>query len=260
MTIRVLVVDDEPLARSGVRDLVTRDPDLEVVGECGDGPAAVRAIETLRPDLVLLDVQMPGMDGFDVLRAVGADRMPADVFNTAYDKFALKAFEVCALDYLLKPFEDERFASSLARAKRIIAGDEVKRLAARLIGLLESRGGAGVPPEAPSFLSRIAVKTGGSIQLVRVEDIDWIEAADYYSRLHVAGRGHLIRETMAALEARLDPSRFFRVHRSAIVNLDRVKHLQPLQRGTHAVVLADGTRLKLNRARRAMLEKRLGEL
>jgi two-component system, LytTR family, response regulator len=256
--LRVLVVDDEPLARSGVRDLVERDPELMVVGECGDGPAAVREIGALEPDLVLLDVQMPGMDGFEVLRAVGPGRMPAVVFITAYDRFALKAFEVSALDYLLKPFDDERFAAALSRAKRVIADNEVKRLAARLIGLLEARDLE--PASAPTaFLSRLAVKTSGNIQLIRVDDIDWIEAADYYARIHVGGRAHLIRETMAALESRLDPARFFRVHRSAIVNLERVAQLKPDTRGKHLLVLRDGTRLTLNRSRRERLEERLGQ-
>jgi two-component system LytT family response regulator len=270
--IQVLVVDDEPLARSGVADLVRRDPELVVVRECGDGPAAVEAIRSLSPDIVLLDVQMPGMDGFEVLRTIGAERMPAVVFVTAYDRFALRAFDVNAVDYLLKPFEDERFGAAMERAKRAVRQDEVATLARRLAGLLDMTGTKGTgdgtravgpqsdaPVAGSPTLSRIVVKSGGTVLFVRVEDIDWIEAADYYARLHVGPRSHLVRETMAALEQKLDPARFFRVHRSAIVNLDRVKQLQPYFRGQHVVVLADGTRLKLNRARRERLEALLGQ-
>jgi two-component system, LytTR family, response regulator len=268
--IQVLVVDDEPLARSGVADLVRRDPELAVVRECGDGPAAVDAIRSLAPDIVLLDVQMPGMDGFEVLRTIGAERMPAVVFVTAYDRFALRAFDVNAVDYLLKPFEDERFGAAMERAKRAVRQDEVATLARRLAGLLDMTGAKGpgdashaprseTPAGGSPMLSRIVVKSSGTVLFVRVEDIDWIEAADYYARLHVGPRSHLVRETMAALEQKLDPGRFFRVHRSAIVNLDRVKQLQPYFRGQHVVVLTDGTRLKLNRARRERLEALLGQ-
>jgi two-component system LytT family response regulator len=265
----VLVVDDEPLARSGVSDLVARDPELHVVGECGDGPAAVEAIARLAPDIVLLDVQMPGMDGFGVLREVvraSGDRpLPEIVFITAYDRFALRAFEVSAVDYLLKPFDDDRFAAALARAKRRHADAEVADAARRLLNVATQASSMRVPAAAPrglatpSYPSRILVKTAQRSELIATTAIDWIEAADYYARLHVGARAHLVRETMASLEDRLDPACFVRVNRSAIVNLERVRELRPHGRGAHVVVLADGTRVKLTRERKERLESALGQ-
>ena len=258
--LRVLVVDDEPLARSGIADLVARDPELEVVGQCGDGQSAVNAIHQLGPDLVLLDIQMPEMDGFEVIRTVGPDRMPAVIFITAYDQFAVRAFDVHALDYLLKPFDDERFSAAIARSKRRLRDDVVGRLSQRLLGLLEAtkRGelpaASVIPAGAQSYLTRLAVKNAGRVIFVRVDEIDWIEAADYYVRLHVARKSHLLRETMSALEEHLDPARFFRVHRSAIVNLDRLVEIQPYFHGEHVLVLQDGSKLKLSRARKEKLE------
>jgi two-component system LytT family response regulator len=252
--LRVVVVDDEPLARTGMRDLLARDPELEVVAQCADGREAVRAIGALRPDLVLLDVQMPEMDGFEVLREIGAERMPLVVFVTAYDRFALRAFDVAAVDYLLKPFDDERFLRAIQRAKHAVRNAEVGELGRRLAGLLE-RGGAEPPPSPPAaYASRLMVKNTGRTVFVRVEEVDWIEADDYYAKLHVGERTHLLRESMASLESRLDPLRFFRVHRSAIVNLDRVREVQFLFRGEHVVILHDGTRLKLTRSRLDRLE------
>jgi two-component system LytT family response regulator len=259
--LRVLVVDDEPLARSGIADLVTRDDELEVVGQCGDGRAAVEAIRTLAPDLVLLDIQMPEMDGFEVIQQVGPERMPAVIFITAYDQFAVRAFEVHALDYLLKPFDDERFAAAMARTKRALRDNEVGQLSQRLLGLLETAAGGNKPSAsgialgpAQPYLSRLVVKTAGRVIFVRVDEIDWIEAADYYVRLHVARKSHLLRETMSALEEQLDPARFFRVHRSAIVNLDRLVEIQPYFHGEHVLVLQDGSKLKLSRSRKEKLE------
>jgi len=255
--LRVVVVDDEPLARTGMRDLLARDPELEVVAQCADGREAVRAIGALRPDLVLLDVQMPEMDGFEVLREIGAERMPLVVFVTAYDRFALRAFDVAAVDYLLKPFDDERFQRAVDRAKHAVRNAEVGELGRRLAGLLE-RGGAEPPPEAPAtYASRLMVKNTGRTVFVRVEEVDWIEADDYYAKLHVGEKTHLLRESMGSLESRLDPLRFFRVHRSAIVNLDRVREVQFLFRGEHVVILHDGTRLKLTRSRLEKLEATL---
>lgn len=248
--IRVLVVDDEPLARSGVADLLARDPELEVVGQCGDGRTAVEAIRTLKPDLVLLDIQMPEMDGFQVIGEVGAERMPAVIFVTAYDQFALRAFEVHALDYLLKPFDDERFLAAVARSKRAMRNQDVGQLSQQLIGLLVTRHSGGATP----YLTRLVVKNAGKVTFVRVDDIDWIEAADYYVRLHVARKSHLLRETMSTLEGQLDPARFFRVHRSAIVNLDRLVEIQPYFHGEHVLVLQDGSKLKLSRSRKEKLE------
>jgi two-component system LytT family response regulator len=269
--ISVLIVDDEPLARSGLTKLCERDPEIEVVGECADGRAAVAAIEQVEPDLLLLDIQMSGMDGFDVLRSVGPDRMPQVIFVTAHDQFALRAFEVHAVDYLLKPFSDKRFHDAIARAKQAARHADLSDLRARLralleaVGIDEARGGgatAGIleADVAPSrFARRIAVKDRGTVMLVRAEEIDWIEAADYCAKLHVRDKVHVIRETMKSLEGRLDPARFFRVSRSAIVNLDRIREIQPFARGAQIVILRDGTRVTLSRARRDALARLLDQ-
>ena len=254
--LRVIVVDDEPLARTGVADLVRRDPELTVVAECADGAAAVEAIERLRPDLVLLDVQMPELNGFEVLQHLDGPRLPAVIFVTAYDQFAVRAFEIHALDYLVKPFDDARFVEAMGHAKAALREGSGAELTRRLTGLLQQLGSQ---PASKDFLSRIVVKVAGHVRFVRVEELDWIEAADYCVKLHAAGKVHVIRESLQALEQRLDPVRFFRVHRSAIVNLDRVRELAPDPRGEHLVVLENGTRLKLSRGRRAELEARLGQ-
>jgi two-component system LytT family response regulator len=269
--IRVLIVDDELLARQGLRKLCERDPEIEVVGECADGRAAVAAIEQIEPDLLLLDIQMPSMDGFEVLSAVGPDRMPQVIFVTAYDQFALRAFEVHALDYLLKPFSDKRFFDAIDRAKQAINQAGQSDLRSRLLALIEEVGFEGQSAREPShagtnartptssFVSRIAVKERGRVVLVRTDEIDWIEAADYYAKLHVRERAYVIRETMKSLAARLDPAQFFAVSRSAIVNLDRVREIQSFARGSHIVILNDGTRVMLSRTRREVLERRLDQ-
>jgi two-component system LytT family response regulator len=269
--IRVLIVDDEPLAREGLKKLCERDPDIEVVGECADGRAAVAAIEQIEPDLLLLDIQMPSMDGFEVLREVGPDRMPRVIFVTAYDQFALRAFEVHALDYLLKPFGDKRFFDAMARAKQAMHQVGQSDLRARLLGLLEAVGfeerSVGQPPHAGmdagtatrSFVPRIAVKERGRVVFVRTDEIDWIEAADYCAKLHVRERVYVIRESMKSLALRLDPAHFFAVSRSAIVNLDQVREIQSFARGSHIVILSDGTRVTLSRTRREVLERQLGQ-
>ena len=255
-SLRILIVDDEPLAREGIRLLLESEPDVEVVGEACDGPEAVSAIEKLHPDLVFLDVQMPGMTGLEVLSRVEVERMPEVVFCTAYDQYALQAFEHHALDYLLKPFDDERFHGALERARSRIRDRGADNLGRRMLALLAEYGSDGAPA-APRkagspFADRLAVKTGGRTYFLRTEEIDWIEAADYYVKLHVGGKEHLLRESMNRLEKELDPQRFLRVHRSSIVNLDRVKELHG--RGNdHAVVLHDGTRLTLSRSRREKL-------
>jgi len=261
--LRVVVVDDEPLARSGMCGLLARDPELSVVAQCADGAEAVAAIAGLKPDLVLLDVQMPEMDGFEVLREVGPARMPVVVFVTAFDRFALRAFDVAAVDYLLKPFDDERFDLAIARAKHAVRNAEAGELGRRLMRLVERQGASAEAPaesaavEPARHASRLVVKSAGRTVFVRVDEVDWIEADDYYAKLHVAGKTHLLRETMGSLEARLDPARFFRVHRSAIVNLDRVREVQFLFRGEHVVILHDGTKLKLSRSRLEKLEAML---
>jgi two-component system, LytTR family, response regulator len=255
--IRVLVVDDEPLARAGMISLLGRDPEVVVVGECGDGAQAIAGIGRLAPDLVLLDVQMPEADGFEVLRAVGADQMPAVVFVTAYDRFAVRAFEVNAVDYLLKPFDDERFSAALERAKQTVrqgpaSVGEVMRRLARLLDEAPT-------PSPGRRLTRLIVKDQGRATFLGVDELVWIEAADYYVKLHTPGKTYLLRQTLQSLEERLDPTHFFRVHRSALVNLDRVKEVQALFKGDHVVILHDGTRLKLSRTRKDSLEALLGQ-
>ena len=250
--LRVLVVDDEPVARAGIVALLRHDDDLEIAGECGDGRSAVDAIRDLKPDLVLLDVQMPEMDGFEVIAAVGVDRMPPVVFITAWDQFALRAFEVHALDYLLKPFDDERFIAAMDRVKRVARAGSVGELAERLAALVQA-------PAASGWLTRIVVRKASGAVFVPIEEVDWIEAADYCARIHARGKVHVIRETMQRLEEKLDPARFFRVHRSGIVSLDRVREMQPTPQGDHVLVLTDGSRVRLSRARKAALEERLGQ-
>ena len=251
--IRALVVDDEPMARDRVLSLLQHEEDVEVVGECGDGTQAVTAIHSQAPDLVFLDVQMPGHNGFEVIEAVGADRMPTVIFVTAYDEYALRAFEVHALDYLLKPFDDERFADALGRAKRHLRLAHVSSLSERLLSLLESTRPA--EPEK-AFLSRLSIKDAGRVVFLDVAEVDWIEAADYYVQLHVGGKSYLHRESMQRLEERLDPDRFLRIHRSAIVNRRVVKELR--HKGRELVcVLASGVAIKVARSQRGKLQKLL---
>ena len=243
--LRVLVVDDEPLARTGLAQLVRQDPELECIGECGDGQAAIEAIESRKPDLVLLDVQMPEIDGFGVIRAIDAERMPPVIFVTAYEEFALQAFRVHAVDYLVKPFTDAALADALNRAKR----GHLQHLAARLSALVSIR---------QDYLTRITVRTAQRVQVVRVADIDWIEAADYCARLHVGAGTHVVRVSLGALERLLDPTIFVRVHRSAIVNVDRLKEIESDSSGDGTVLLADGTKVRLARSRRAAVDRLLG--
>ncbi len=251
--VRALIVDDEPPAREILRRLLAADSEVELLGECGDGAEAVEAIRRLRPDVVFLDVQMPGMDGFGVLDELAAGELPLVVFVTAYDAYALRAFEVHALDYLLKPFDDERFDDALVRIKRTLHRREVDAVSRRLVALLEERGGAATSPP-----QRLMVRSGGRVVYLRPEEIDWIEAADYYVRLHVGGSRHLLRDSLSALEERLDPRRFARVHRSAIVNLERVRELHPGVGGSAVLVLDDGTRLPLSRRQKARFAELLG--
>lgn len=240
MPLRALIVDDEDLARQRIRHLLLKEPDVEVVGECAHGVEAVRAIEALAPDLVFLDIQMPELDGFGVVEAVGADHMPATLFVTAYDQHALRAFEVHALDYLLKPFDPERFRAALDRARRWCATGGRPDLS----GLLE-----GLRKERP-WLDRVLVRQGDRHVLLRCGNIQWIEAEDNYVRLHVEGTSFLLRQTMAGILQRLDPAQFRRIHRSAIVNLDFIRELQPWTSGDHLVLMKDGTKLTLSRTYR----------
>jgi two-component system, LytTR family, response regulator len=251
--VRALIVDDEPLAREGVRLLLERDPQVVVVGECADGASAVETITRLRPDLVFLDVQMPEMSGFEVLSALELERLPAVVFVTAYDHYALEAFEVHALDYLLKPFEDERFFAALRRAKEHLRQSRMNELSQRLIALLESQGPA---VTGARRVRRIAVKSAGRTVFLEVDDIDWIEAADYYVQLHVGPQSYLHRQSMTSLEQELDPDQFLRIHRSAIVNRERIRELRQHGRDV-LVVLQGGTELKVARGHREKLQSLL---
>ena len=266
MAIRSLVVDDEPLARRRVLRLLREEPDAEVVGSAATGDEAVEAVRALAPDLLLLDVQMPGRDGFGVLDALGADAMPYVVFVTAYDRYALRAFEVHALDYLLKPFDPVRFHRAFGRAREQIRRRETHEHRRRLIGLLGdlagrgAAGGEGEPAaaEAPPPVERLLVRAEGRILFLRVDEIDWVGAQGNYAELHVGAGSYLVRETMAELEARLDPRRFLRVHRSTIVNLDRVRELRPWFGGDYRVSMLDGTELHLSRLYRSRAAERLG--
>jgi two-component system, LytTR family, response regulator len=251
--IRVLVADDEPLARERLTSLLSTEPDVEVVGQARDGEEAVTAVHDYSPDLVFLDVQMPGMTGFDVIEAVGTDKMPLVIFVTAYDQHALKAFQVRALDYLLKPFDRERFTDALQRARKQIERDETGDLGRRLLALVKD-----LRRDQPRS-DRLVVKSGGRLFFLRTDEIDWVEAAGNYVRLHVGTSSHLLRETMNAIEGRLDPEKFFRIHRSRIVNMERIQELQPWLNGEYAVLLRTGTRLTLSRGYREKLQERLGK-
>jgi two-component system LytT family response regulator len=245
--IRTLIVDDEPVARRRIRRLLGNEPDVEIVGECGDGRAAIDAIRTLGPDLVFLDVQMPEADGFAVLRAVG-ESMPAVVFVTAFDQYALGAFEVHALDYLLKPFNRKRFGQAVARAREHVTRIAERRTDERLRNLLKD---LRIPKR---YLTRFVVRSEGRVRLVESHQVDWIEAADNYAVLHVGAATHAVRDTMNRLAEELDPETFVRIHRSTIVRIDRVRELLPAFHGDFIVVLHDGTRLSLSRSYRQPLE------
>jgi two-component system, LytTR family, response regulator len=252
--LRTLIVDDEPLARGRLRQLLDEEPDIEIIGECEDGVEALETIREQRPDLVLLDVQMPELDGFGMLAELGQENMPAIIFVTAHDQFALRAFEVHALDYLLKPFDAERLQMSLKRARAWLERRGSDDLGSRLTAMLmDLRGGAGKAQD------RLAVKSSGRVVLLKHEEIDWIEASDNYVNLHVGKESHLLRETMNSLEQRLPSDRFLRISRSTIVNLDRVRELQPLFHGEYSVILRDGTRLSLSRGYRDRLSMLLGK-
>ncbi len=253
MTVRAMIVDDEPLARLRLRNLVTDAPGVDIVAECANGREAIRQFEASLPDLLFLDVQMPELDGFEVLEAVGVGRVPAVVFVTAYERFALRAFEAHALDYLLKPFDDERFAIALERALRRIRERQGSDLDVRLRALLEEvRGGGG------GYLERLAVPSGHRNVFVRTDDIDWIEADRNYIRLHLGGNTHLLRENLGRIESALDPKKFCRIHRSTIVNIERIRAVEPLFRGAYQVQLIDGTRLASGRSYRRALHRLMG--
>jgi len=253
--IKTIIVDDEPPARRNLRALLKPAADIDLVKECGNGRDAVSGIRALEPDLVFLDVQMPEMDGFEVLEQLSDQPMPVIIFVTAYDQYALKAFEVSALDYLLKPFDDARFHKALAAARRQIEQQDASLLGNKLLTLIESREIA--PDSQPRFPARLMIKTTGRVIFIRTDEVDWIEACDNYVQLHVGGKTHLLRQTMTELEGTLNPKQFARIHRKTIVNLDRVTQLVP-HVNEHLVVLQDGTELKVSRSRREWLEQWLG--
>jgi two-component system LytT family response regulator len=264
--LRVVVADDEPLGRERVTALLAKHDDIDVVATVDDGDKAVEAIRRLRPDVVFLDFQMPGKTGFDVVRAIGAESMPATVFVTAYDQHALGAFDLHALDYLVKPFDDERFEDALRRARRMVELEEVDRLRGQLLAALQPGGGAPAefptPPPAPpqhhEYLQRLAVESKGKVRVVPVADIDYILAAGVYAELHVGDRRYIVRESMQTLEERLDPNVFMRIHRSVIVRIDLVDIFLRGEGGDYEVQLKNGARLRVSRSRREALERRLG--
>ena len=249
--IRALIVDDEPLARRRIKNLLAHDSGVDVIGECSDGYKAVSSIRDLTPDLVFLDVQMPAMDGFEVIKTIGAERMPTVIFVTAYDQYALKAFDVNALDYLLKPFNRSRFQKTLERAKTTIRRMHDRDVNDQLLSLLgDLQREQGMP-------DRFIIKSGGRVVFLRVEEIDWMSTVGNYLRLHVGRDSHLMRETMSGMESQLNHERFMRIHRSTIVNLDRVKEVQPWAKGEYVVIMRDGTRLIMSRRYRERLNERL---
>ncbi len=253
MKLRVVIADDEPLARERLRAFLEKSPDVEITAEAGDGKSAVSAILESEPNLVFLDIKMPELDGFGVVEVIGPGRMPPVIFTTAYDQFALKAFEVHALDYLLKPFDFDRFQTAVERARQKIEQQNAGTIHANLSAWLSQ-----ARPESKP-MDRLAIKTGGRVLILKLDEIDYVEAADNYVNLHVARESHLHRETLSELESRLPSDRFARLNRSTLVNIDRIKELQPLFHGDYSVILRNGTRLTLSRNFRERLDSLLGK-
>jgi two-component system LytT family response regulator len=245
--LRILIVDDEPLIRSGIRKGLSSLADVEVIGECGSGTQAIEAIVSQEPDLVLLDVQMPDCNGLEVVRRVGSERMPAVVFVTAYDEYAVNAFDLNAVDYLLKPFDEGRLNASIRRARERIASRDQAELTVRLQALLDS--------SEQKWPERIVVRNGERFDFVPVDSIDWIESANNYVQLHCATRQHLVSETLTSIEKRLDPRKFRRVHRCRIVNLSRVVAVHPMMSGAYEMELRGGTRLTTGRQYRDAVQE-----
>jgi two-component system LytT family response regulator len=263
---RVAVIDDEPLARQRIEDLLAKEEGIEVVATAATGDEAVETIRRTRPDLVFLDVQMPGKTGLEVVAEVGAEEMPVTIFVTAFDQFALKAFDLAAVDYLVKPFDDERFAQALRRARHTVELEEVKEMTQRLLALVRAPEEAGAPAGAPAsapapapdYLDRIPVEQRGQVRVVPVDRIDYITASGPYAELHAGEKTFAVRERMQTLEERLDPALFFRIHRSAIVRLDRIDTLLRSSGGDYGVRLKNGTELPVSRSRREELEAKMG--
>ena len=254
MAIRAVIADDMLLARKRLRRHLEEEPDVEIVGEAAGGQEAIDAIRELKPDLLFLDVQMPEIGGFEVLEAVGPDAVPAVIFVTAYDQFALRAFEVHALDYLLKPFDAERLSEALSRAKRVISRGAGEGATGRLRSLLADLGTSARHPR------RLVIKADGRMVFLPVEDIEYVEAAGNYLRIVTAAGAHMIRDKISDMEQRLDPASFARIHRSTIVNLDRIKEMQPLFNGDQTVILRGGRKLTMSRTYREAVMKVLDRL
>jgi two-component system LytT family response regulator len=257
MKIRALIVDDEPLARQRIRLLARDERDLEIIGECSNGADAVVAIKRDPPDLLFLDVQMPEMDGFEMLEMLPRERLPLVVFTTAFDKHAVRAFETHALDYLLKPFQPGRFKTALIRAREHLANQQASSAARGLLDLLAARKLPSGTPATANFLTRLTIKTGDKVVVIKTGDIDSLESAGNYVAANVGKESHILRETLNALEKQLDPDKFLRVSRSAIVNLDRVKELQPMFKGEHIIVLQNEKRLAMTRGMMRKVEQAL---
>ena len=251
--IRALIVDDEPLARARIRRFLASEKDVEIVGESGDGKAAVADVKRLKPELMFLDIQLPEVTGFDVVEQLANDHLPVVIFVTAYDQYALRAFDVHALDYLLKPYTRERFGRALDRARKQLSNASREEFDQRLMSLLEHAAGG-----EPRHLQRLMIKSSGRIYFIKADEVDWIGAEGNYVNLHVGREAHLLRETMSHLATKLDPEKFVRIHRSTIVNVDRVKELQPLFSGDYVAILHDGTQLNLSRAYREKSLKLFG--
>jgi len=257
--LRVLIADDEPLGRERIAALLRKHDDVEIVAAVDDGVRAVEAIKSLRPDVAFLDFQMPGRTGFEVVRDIGPANMPATVFVTAYDQHAVGAFELHALDYLVKPFDDERFEEALRRARRSVELETVDRLRHQLLQALQPSAATAPPrPPMPEYLERIPVESRGKVRVVPVGEIEYITAAGVYAELHTVDRRYIVRESMQTLEDRLDPAVFMRIHRSAIVRLDRVDLFLRAEGGDYNVQLKNGVTLPVSRARRSALEEKLG--
>lgn len=247
MKINTLIVDDEPLARDRVKRFLRDESDIRIIGECGNGKEAVAAIKEQKPDLVFLDIQMPEKNGFEVVKALDEQHMPSVIFVTAYDQYALQAFDVHALDYLLKPFNRERLHKAVSHARDQIETKRIGNLDERLSSLIADLRGE------KKYLERLVVKSVGRVFFLKVDEIDWIEAAGNYVKLHTGREAHMIRETMNGIEGKLDPDKFLRIHRSTVVNIDRIKELHPMFSGDYAVILRNGTELALSRNYRERL-------
>ena len=273
MKIRALIVDDEPLAREGLAALLSADPEVEIVGQSADGASASQAIRCDRPDLVFLDIQMPKRSGFEVLEGLPATERPMVVFVTAYDQYAIRAFEACAVDYLLKPFSDARFRQALARAKENLRNSQTAEIGERMETLLAlvrqlTVGSGGTPatppasaaaPPVPEYAERIVVKSGGDLHFVKTRDVLWIEAQGDFVKVQTAEQPHLVRETLQSMEQKLDAARFIRIHRSFLVNVEHIKRVAPALYGDHTVFMSDGSKLRLSRTYRSRLKAFVGQ-